>query len=137
MKSVHIRSYSGPYFPTFGLNTERYSVSLRIQSDTGKYEPEITPHLDTSHTVTCTRQPCASTSLIAEKLIANASQLSSRILENTCSGCKKILFHPTSNITYKLISEFQSDDLGQGEAASIRAASYKKGTQFSAFFCSL
>ena len=30
MKSVRIRSFSGPYFPSFGLNTERYSVSLRI-----------------------------------------------------------------------------------------------------------
>ena len=24
IKSVRIRSYSGPHFPTFGLNTERY-----------------------------------------------------------------------------------------------------------------
>ena len=24
VKSVLIRSYSGPYFPAFGLNTERY-----------------------------------------------------------------------------------------------------------------
>ena len=31
VKSVHIRSYSGPHFPAFGLNTERYFVSLRIQ----------------------------------------------------------------------------------------------------------
>ena len=29
-KSVHIQSYSGPRFPAFGLNTERYSVSLCI-----------------------------------------------------------------------------------------------------------
>ena len=28
--------FSGPYFPTFGLNTDRYSVSLRIQSDCEK-----------------------------------------------------------------------------------------------------
>ena len=28
---------SGPYFPAFGLNTERYEV----------YRPEITPYLDT------------------------------------------------------------------------------------------
>ena len=27
---------SGPYFPAFGLNTERYEVSLRIQSECGK-----------------------------------------------------------------------------------------------------
>ena len=27
VKSIRIRSYSGPYFPEFGLNTERYSIS--------------------------------------------------------------------------------------------------------------
>ena len=36
MKSVRIRSFSSPYFPTFGLNTERYSISLRIQSECRK-----------------------------------------------------------------------------------------------------
>ena len=30
------RVFSGPYFPVFGLNTERYFVSLRIQSECGK-----------------------------------------------------------------------------------------------------
>ena len=30
---VHIWSFSGPRFPTFGLDTERYSVFLRIQSE--------------------------------------------------------------------------------------------------------
>ena len=44
--------FSGPYFPAFGLNTERYGVSLRIQSECGKkYGPEKTPYLDTFHTV--------------------------------------------------------------------------------------
>ena len=28
--------FSGPYFPAFGLNEERYSVSLRIQSECAK-----------------------------------------------------------------------------------------------------
>ena len=28
--------FSGPYFPAFGLNTERYKVSLPIQSECGK-----------------------------------------------------------------------------------------------------
>ena len=28
--------FSGPYFPVFGLNTERYFVSIRIQSKCGK-----------------------------------------------------------------------------------------------------
>ena len=30
MKSVRIPSYSGPYFPVFGLKTVRYFVSLSI-----------------------------------------------------------------------------------------------------------
>ena len=36
MKSIRFRSYSGPCFPVFGLNTERYFVSLRTQSECGK-----------------------------------------------------------------------------------------------------
>ena len=41
MKCIRIRSFSGPYFATFGPNTERYSVSLHIQSECGKkYGPE-------------------------------------------------------------------------------------------------
>ena len=36
-----------PYFPAFGLNTERYEVS----PNTGKYGPEKTPYLDTFHAV--------------------------------------------------------------------------------------
>ena len=36
MKSIRIRSFSGPYFLAFGLNTERYSVSLRIQFECKK-----------------------------------------------------------------------------------------------------
>ena len=43
--------FSGPYFPAFGLNTEIYSVNLRIQPNTRKYGPEKTPYLDTFHTV--------------------------------------------------------------------------------------
>ena len=37
-KSVQIRSFSGLYFPVFGLNT-------------GKYGPGKTPYLDTFHAV--------------------------------------------------------------------------------------
>ena len=33
LKSVRIRSYSGPYFPALRLDTERCGVSLRIQSE--------------------------------------------------------------------------------------------------------
>ena len=47
VESVGIRSYSGPYFPAFGLNTERYGVSLRIQSECEKIRTRITPNTDT------------------------------------------------------------------------------------------
>ena len=46
-----IRSYSGPYFPAFGLNTEIYSVSLRVQSECGKRRTRITPNTDTFYIV--------------------------------------------------------------------------------------
>ena len=51
VKSVRIRSYSGPHFPAFGLNTERYGVSLRIQSECGKMRTRITPNTDTFYAV--------------------------------------------------------------------------------------
>ena len=54
-KCVHTRSYSGPHFPAFELNTERYSVSLRIQSECGKMRTRITPNTDTFYSVTCFR----------------------------------------------------------------------------------
>ena len=40
--------FSGPYFPAFELNTERYGV---FSSNAGKYGPEKTPYLDTFHAV--------------------------------------------------------------------------------------
>ena len=36
VKSVHIRSFFGQYFPSFGLNTVICIVDLRIQSECGK-----------------------------------------------------------------------------------------------------
>ena len=51
MKSVRVRNFSGPYFPAFGLNTERYGVSLRIQSEYGKIWTRKTPNMDTFHAV--------------------------------------------------------------------------------------
>ena len=46
-KSVSIRCYSGPHFPAFGLSTERYGVSLCIQSECRKMRTRITPNADT------------------------------------------------------------------------------------------
>ena len=55
MKSVHSRSSSGPHFPALGLNTERYSVSLHIQSECVKMQTRITPNTDTFYAVTACR----------------------------------------------------------------------------------
>ena len=43
-----------PHFPAFGLNTERYTVSLRIQynrENAGKMQATITPNTDTFYVV--------------------------------------------------------------------------------------
>ena len=48
---VRIRSFSGPYFPAFRLDTKRYSVSFRIQSKWGKIRTIKTPNTDTFHAV--------------------------------------------------------------------------------------
>ena len=50
-KKVHIRSFSGPYFPAFRLNTERYSVSFRIQFEYGKMQTRKTPNMDNFYAV--------------------------------------------------------------------------------------
>ena len=47
VKSVRIWRYSGPYFPPFRLNMERYGASLRIQSRYGKIWTRIIPNTDT------------------------------------------------------------------------------------------
>ena len=51
MKSVRVRSYSSPHFSAFGLNKERYRVSLSIQSECGKIRTGITPNTNTFHAV--------------------------------------------------------------------------------------
>ena len=51
VKSAHIRSFSGPYFPAFELNTERYGISLHIQYKCGKIRTRKTPNTHTFYTV--------------------------------------------------------------------------------------
>ena len=43
--------YSGPYFPAFGQNMERYEVSLRIQTKCWKIRTTITPNADKFYAV--------------------------------------------------------------------------------------
>ena len=40
VKSVGIRSFSGPYFPALGLNTEIYAQISVFRRNAGKYGPE-------------------------------------------------------------------------------------------------
>ena len=50
VKSARIWNFSGPHFPAFGLNTERYSgysTSLRVHSKCGKIQTRKTPNMDT------------------------------------------------------------------------------------------
>ena len=51
VKSVCIRRFSGPYFPAFELNMERYSLSLRIQSECGKIRARKIPNMDIFYAV--------------------------------------------------------------------------------------
>ena len=51
MKSVPIPSFFGHYFPALGLNTDRYEVSLRIQSKCEKIQARKTPNTDTFNAV--------------------------------------------------------------------------------------
>ena len=69
VKSVCIRSYSGTHFPAFGLNMERYSVSLRNQSECGKIRTRITPNTDTFYAVSVASFLKSSPVLMSRRLI--------------------------------------------------------------------
>ena len=49
VKGVRIRSYSGPHFPGFWLNAERYSASHRIHCKCGKMRTGVTSNTNTFH----------------------------------------------------------------------------------------
>ena len=56
--SVISLSFSGSYFSPFGLNTERYSVFLRIQFEFGKILTRKTLNSDTFHAVKVVKSDC-------------------------------------------------------------------------------
>ena len=62
MKSVHKVfprrcnwSFYTPHFPAFGLNTEKYFVSLHSQSECRKIRTKKTPNTDSFHTMIVTQ----------------------------------------------------------------------------------
>ena len=73
MKSVLIWSFSGPFFLTFGLNMERYSVSLRIQSKCRNIRIRKTPNTDIFHAVKNSAAPHFSVFRIDKKLLRGKS----------------------------------------------------------------
>ena len=64
VKKCLYSEFSGSYFPAFGLKTERYSVSLCIQSECGKILTRITPNTDTFYAVSILNSDTNWTSLI-------------------------------------------------------------------------
>ena len=52
MKSVCIRSFCVSYFPGFELNTERYFLSIHIQSECGEIRARKAPNADIFHAMT-------------------------------------------------------------------------------------
>ena len=79
-KSVRIRSYSGSYFPTFGLNTDRYGVSLRIQSECRKIRTRITPNTDTFHAVLLSRKCFSAENFVSILSTIRPKEISSGVL---------------------------------------------------------
>ena len=51
VKRVRMWIFSGPYFSAFGLNTERYGVSLLVQSEYGKTRTRKILNTDTFYAV--------------------------------------------------------------------------------------
>ena len=91
MKRVRVRSFSGPYFPEFGLNTEKYFVFLRVQPEYGKIRTRKNPNTDTFHAVLLVT--FRSTALLKKTPTQVFSFesftlfLSPIFLKNTSSGC--------------------------------------------------
>ena len=77
VKSVRIRSFSGPYFPAFGLSKKKYSISLRIQSECWKIRTRKTPNADTFHAV----------------LIGSEDFIISRIVALDLLGCVRLTYN--------------------------------------------
>ena len=55
LNNVRMQSFSGPYFPAFGLNSGIYSVNRHIHSEGVKIWTRKTPNTDIFYTVTVER----------------------------------------------------------------------------------
>ena len=100
LKGVRIRSYSGPYFAAFGLNTERYSVSFRIQSEYGEIRTKITPNTDTFYAVYVLRKIFPMISRVFVKNMRICNYVVFQLWEKYVS--KRSLIKHTCSCRYKL-----------------------------------
>ena len=91
VKSIRIRTFSGPSFPAFGLNMKKYSVSLRIQSEYGKIRTRKFPNTDTFLAVFI-KAPIKSNSPIVLHSDVHAERIS-QIIRDHLHCTKNEVFH--------------------------------------------
>ena len=104
VKSVRIRSYSGPYFSAFGLNKAKKGVSLRIQSKCGKMRARITPNTDTFQAVTF---DYVFEAYLGELILGHSDNLS-KFLQN--SNLPGIDGRFTANSTVETLKSIKNDE---------------------------
>ena len=95
MKSVHIRSYSGPDFPALGLNIESYEVSLCIQSKCGKMTTRITLNTDIFYAVQDFREKTE----VIEIMLLKLTRPKEKVVLFPAIGRVKIFYHPPARIS--------------------------------------
>ena len=106
MEIVRIRYFSATYFSAIGQNTERYSVSLRIQSEFGKIRTRKTPNTVVLRTLSniCGEALCENSQrlfshyLETSQLICSANQLNGFYMMGTLVVKRLIIFARTAII---------------------------------------
>ena len=111
VKSVRVRSFSGPYFPAFGLNTERYSVSFRTQSECDKIRTRKTLNTDTFHAVSVARK------ILEVRLKSVTSRIISVILLISVHGLTSVLIKIVIRailVTWLILKLLSAKQTGRG-----------------------
>ena len=116
--SVRIWRFSGPCFPAFGLNTERYSTSLRIQSKYGKIRTRKTPSMDTFHAL-----PFNSYQINIQTSIEF-----SNILSNVTNSSKPSIVCEKGTVAFNLVSKLSSFSNHSEKTAQSSTKSISKPT---------
>ena len=121
VKYVRIRSYSGPHSPAFGVNTDEYSVSLRIQSECEKIRTRITPNTDTFYTVKYATKNLfvmfQKSSLYESFWVITGFQ--SIIHSNSSYYFKSLLSSPKSHRAIKALLEFRNTGLWNSQNMTV------------------